>query len=166
MGRIIMTKFSDSEKKITASDITRLEKKLSLKFPQSYKNHLLTHNGGRCKPNVFSFVENGKQTESAIGWFFSVKYGDTYNLYEVVKDYKTEQNRVPVDFLPIADDPLGNLICIDTQTEKIYFWDHETEPSVTGNPDMWSNVYWIADSLDEFFAGLISDEEILEKQQK
>ncbi len=66
--------------------------------------------------------------------------------------------RIPEEFIPIADDPGGNLICLGikgTYYENIYFWDHEQE-SGDGEPNM-SNMYYLAPDIWTFLKNLKED---------
>jgi hypothetical protein len=56
------------------------------------------------------------------------------------------RGRIPVDLLPIATDPFGNLLLLGMsgpRADKVYFWDHNT-----GGDD----VTLIANSFDDFLA--------------
>ena len=140
-----MLTFYNQKDSISNEDILELENFIGLKFPQSYREHILRYNGGRCKPNVYSFNENGESTESDLNVFLSLPN----ELKEYVLDYKINNTRIPESFLPIAEDSGGNLICISCEGKdrgKIFFWDHEREGE--------DNIYFIADSFDEFLNGL------------
>ncbi|WP_236347706.1 SMI1/KNR4 family protein, partial [Paenibacillus plantiphilus] len=66
------------------------------------------------------------------------------------------KGRIPKGFIPIGDDPGGNMICLGMDgkyRERIYFWDHEEECE-----DM-SNMYFLADDIYEFLNRLYDDEE-------
>jgi hypothetical protein len=69
-----------------------------------------------------------------------------------------DEKRLPNHLLPIAHDPLGNLICISCSKEDfgyIYFWDHENAVDYANSTDAdYSNLYIIAKSFKEFIAGL------------
>ncbi len=149
-----MVKFFDTEKKIGLPDIYKIEEYLAASLPDKYKNHLLKYNGGRCEPNVFSFLENGKLTESNVDWFLAVYDGEYDNLKEYIKIYKFEEKRLPSRLVPIAHDPGGNLICIDLFDGKIYFWDHEEEIDSPNDEEDWSNIYLINNDFDSFITGL------------
>ncbi|WP_349632612.1 SMI1/KNR4 family protein [Peribacillus simplex] len=78
------------------------------------------------------------------------------NLEKVIDIY---EYRLPDGFIPIADDPAGNAICLDTKVPymgNIYFWDHEQEPE---DPDDMSNVYFLANDINEFIENLYEDVE-------
>lgn len=156
-----MVEFSETEKSINISQIEEVEKFVGLRFPFQYKNHLLRFNGGRCNPNIFNFIENGKATNSDIDWFLAIYEGESDNLKEYIEIYKIEEKRLPHHILPIAHDSGGNLICISCGEEdygKIYFWDHESEVDYSLSDDTdYSNLYFIANSFDEFLANLEED---------
>ena len=61
-----MVEFIKVEEKITENEINELENKLGYSFPGEYRTHLLKYNGGKCKPNVFAFIENSKKTKSTV----------------------------------------------------------------------------------------------------
>ena len=65
-------KFYDTEKAISKFDFENIEKILTFRLPEEYKTHLLMYNGGRCKPNIFSFIEEGKISKSSIDWFLAI----------------------------------------------------------------------------------------------
>ena len=154
-----MATFSNAKAPVELSQIENLERYISLKFPESYKNHLLKYNGGQCNPNVFNFTENGESTQSNIDWFLAIYDGEYDNLQDYIKDYKIDEKRLPNHILPIAHDPGGNLICISCGRKDygyIYFWDHENEVDyqVSGDDD-YSNLYLIEDDFDKFINGLV-----------
>ena len=69
------------------------------------------------------------------------------NLLRYVAMYR---GRLRADLLPIAHDPLGNLLCIATGGEgagRIYFWDHEREAD-------GGEIRLLAESLPAFLANL------------
>jgi SMI1-KNR4 cell-wall len=152
-----MVIFSNTKQKISLFKIEEVERYANLKFPQQYKEHLLKYNGGQCIPNIFTCIENGKIGGSSIEWFLAI---DTKfnNLKEYIETYKIEEKRMPTYILPIANDGLGNSICISTSgidEGYIYFWDHEQEVDYSVSDDSdYSNLFLIAKSFNEFLNGL------------
>jgi hypothetical protein len=68
----------------------------------------------------------------------------------------TEANRVPVNTLPIAVDPGGNLVLIAVsgpETGKVYFWDHEVE-GLEEDSASHRHLHLVAESFSEFLAKL------------
>ena len=149
-----MTIFFNTLSSLKLSQIEAVEKFSGLKFPESYKNHLLKYNGGQCDPNVFSFTENGERTQSNINWFLAIDDEEDESLQEYINDYKIDEKRLPKHILPIAHDPFGNLICISCGKKDfgyVYFWDHEEEVDYQiSKDDDYSNLYLIKDDFDKF----------------
>ncbi len=154
-----MINFFETQKALKSEDIKEAETFSGLIFPDEYKAHLLKYNGGYCEPNIFSFYENGKKTHSILDWFLSICEGEYNNLFEYVKIYKLNEKRLPENLLPIARDPLGNLICISCFGDNfghIYFWDHEKEYEATGQIN-YDNKILVAKDLEEFLDGLMQE---------
>jgi len=153
-----MPNFFETESPTSSTQIALLEKKLNLKIPDEYKAHLLRHNGGRCTPNVFSFTERGEKANSSVEWFLALYDGKSDNLEKTISMYKVTSKRLPSHIIPIADDGLGNLICISCGPNDygyVYFWDHDREVNyTTSNDSDYSNLYLIAKGFDEFLASL------------
>lgn len=150
-----MIQFIKTEKKVSLIEIEKLEKKLNFTFPIKYKKHLTQYNGGRCNPRVFSFKENNEFTESAIDWFLAIYDGKYDNFEDYFVTYKVDSKRLPNTFFPIAHDSFGNLICMDTTNEHIYFWDHESEVDYNFFSDEnHNNLYFIAQDFQTFLDGL------------
>lgn len=153
-----MVTFIDTESQLTEKDIAAVESLSGLSFPPEYRSHLLKHNGGACTPDVFSFEENGSPSESNVDWFLAIYDGDTDNLIDYIETYKLGEKRMPDHMLPIAHDPGGNLVCISCGSNdygKIYFWDHDNEVDYGEADDNdHSNLYLIAESFNQFIAGL------------
>lgn len=153
-----MITFSNTESSVDLFKIEEIEKFVGLSFPKEYKDHLIRYNGGQCAPNIFSFNERGKITDSCIDWFLAIYDGDYDNLRSYIDMYKIEDKRLPSHILPIAHDPGGNLICISCNTDDVgcvYFWDHEKEVNYKLFADNnYSNLNLIANSFSEFIDGL------------
>ena len=154
-----MLRFFDTEKSITIDQIQKIERLIGLKFPRQYMDHLLMYNGGRCEPNIFSFIEDEESTTSCVDWFLAVYDGEYDNLVKYLHILKIDQKRLPDRIIPIAHDPVGNFICISCATEDegyIYFWDHEKEGEY--GEMSYSNLILVNRSLNEFLSSLSEDE--------
>ncbi|TKG87913.1 SMI1/KNR4 family protein [Puteibacter caeruleilacunae] len=150
-----MVDFFETEHKLTLDQIENVELKFGINFPDEYKSHLLKFNGGRCKPNKFSFNENGKTTNSILDWFLAIHDGKYDNLIRYYNRYKREEKRLPDPIFPIAHDPGGNLICMSEKDGKVYFWDHEKEVNyLVEDDDNYSNLFLISNSFEEFLDAL------------
>lgn len=153
-----MVNFINTEKKIAPQEINQLEELVGLNFPKEYKQHLLNYNGGQCIPNVFLFKEDGIETKSMIDWFLAIYEGEYDNLKSYLNIFKIEEKRMPSHIVPIAHDPLGNLICISCTPRDygyIYFWDHEKEVDYNvSDDDDCSNLFLISKNLNNFISSL------------
>ncbi|WP_342512464.1 SMI1/KNR4 family protein [Sporosarcina sp. FSL K6-1522] len=131
-----MSKIEGSHKKHTKEGIKQFEIDTGVKLTEKYTEFLLKWNGGYPKESIF--IISDKMGESVLNVFNGI--GEMYdNLEKVIDIY---EYRLAKGFIPIADDPAGNVICLGTEEpfyEKIYFWDHEQEPE---NPDDMSNIHF------------------------
>ena len=122
-----------------------------VKLTELYKGFLLTWNGGRVKPNLF--MVSDERGPSVLSVFYGI--GDMYDNLTYFIDIMDE--RLTAGFIPIADDPSGNTICLGTKKpyyENIYFWDHEQEEV---DPNDMNNMYFLANDIDEFIKSLYED---------
>jgi hypothetical protein len=148
-----MVVFRETEAQLVPEQIEVVEKFVGLSFPKEYKEHLLRYNGGRCSPSVFTFVENGEETTSAVDWFLAIYDGKYDNLVSYINIYKKDEERLPIRMLPIANDAGGNLVCIScsgADEGKVFFWDHEKEDLPGILNDEYANMYFIANSFTQF----------------
>lgn len=148
-----MAKIYGSHDNLSLEQIEAFENENNIKLTEQYTNFLLKWNGGKVIPNLFMISK--EQGPSVLNDFYGI--GDMYdNLTDFIE---IMDERLPVGFIPIGDDPSGNVICLGTKEpyyDKIYFWDHEQEPE---NPDDMSNMYFLANGIDEFLGNLYEDTE-------
>jgi hypothetical protein len=150
-----MVQMYKSNGPITLAQINALEARFSFSLPTAYREFLLTYNGGSPEPCGFLYQNQGKSYRAIANRFLGIQDG-SYSLYEDLLTYKEREKRVPDNLIPIADDPGGNLICLSVSGSdcgKVYFWDHDLESDYGEEPD-YSNVYFIANSFEEFFQNL------------
>lgn len=147
-----MVEISSLDHKLSIEQITQFENENNITFPDLYKEFLLKWNGGKVTPNLFKISE--EQGTSVLNVFYGI--GDMYDNLEEFIEILDE--RLPTGFIPIADDPAGNTVClgiIEPYREEIYFWDHEQEPE---DPDDMSNMYFLAHDINEFLQNLYHGE--------
>jgi ankyrin repeat protein len=130
--------FKDSFGKIAGKDISHLEQKIGHRLPLDYISFLLKNNGGRPKLDVFQ-TKYGEYT-SDIQFFYGITERD---IYDLGTKYHFFQDRLPKQFLTIATNSYGDLILMNLEDERIFFFDHETEETVLA-----------ADSFPEFLDSL------------
>lgn len=148
-----MAEIFDSHDNLSLEQIEKFEIENNLKLTELYKSFLLRWNGGKVTPNLFMISD--EQGPSVLSVFYGI--GDMYDNLTDFIDIMDE--RLPLGFIPIGDDPSGNVICLGTKEpyyEKIYFWDHEQESET---PDDMSNMYFLANDIDEFLDNLYEDTE-------
>lgn len=147
----------NSESFLSNEKLEEVERRLAIQLPAQYRHFLLAHNGGRPTPNVFHFKnQRGTDAVSCIDWFLAIYDGEHDNFETYFSWCKTDDVRMPLELVPIAHDPGGNLVCIaiaGAQCGAVYFWDHEQESDDPEGPS-YLNVHLIADSFDEFLNGL------------
>lgn len=71
----------------------------------------------------------------------------------IIWNYRALGNRIPSDFLPIASDGSGNIICIALSggdKGSVYLWDWYAESA----PPSYGNIHILASSFTDFVAGL------------
>ena len=159
----------------------KVEKLVGEQIPIVYKNFATKY--GVSTPNnllkVVPFTEKAEYQhpesvgipnytfeETSLSVFFGK--GTDYDLVKTLKEFK---KRMPVKFLPIADDGMGNLIgvCLDsTNFGKVYFWDGNVEwdeedyLEETGKmmPEeaKFQNLWLIGLSFEDFWERLSIDE--------
>jgi len=137
--------------KISEEEIIIFEQELEISLPKEYKKFLLQNNGGQPVHNVtFNLSKNGVKWEFPINIFFGISEEDTS--YELSMTYAFFSERIPHQLLPIADDGIGNKICIGIEEEyynKIFLWKFDKESQEDEEPT-FDNVEELAESFNEF----------------
>ena len=135
---------------VNEEQIAALEGRPGRRLPDQYRQFLLRFYGGRLKERVVDISGPGDSDE--VRYFYGIdaeeEWGDLLRTHEIFRD------RIPDHLLPIAEDDLGNQICISLSPPdngKIYFWDHELE-FTPGRA-----ITLLADSFDEFLDRLRGD---------
>ena len=180
--------YESQPSKIKSSDIEQFEENNFFKLPKDYKDFLLEY--GYCLFNeCISFIPINEdaiyQHESSSGranyWFkgsqlscfYGIDTGLDHDTNELIYNLNTYKSRIPTGFFPIANDGLGNQICLSLNTKDygcIYWWDHENEwdeddffeETRTRMPDevKYQNIYLIAKSFTDFLLKLeVQDDE-------
>lgn len=98
---------------IGQSDIYIFEEKYKIHLPEDYKNFLLSTNGGKTVNRKFNTNDPTKKGKinSSIVMFFPLSNQNDMNLEDKYREFTLEAV-VPSRFLPIGNDPVGNLICL------------------------------------------------------
>lgn len=147
--------------KLSEDDLIKLEKQLGFVFPSPYRKFLLAYNGGQPNPEFFE-VPGWRYKQSLVNELKGIIPGGEY--VDLEEDIELMEGRLPRGFIPIGDDPGGNMIVISLNGPtrgKIYFFDHENEPDVsTDNLEDYTNLYLLADDFDTFLNNLKHENEL------
>lgn len=149
----------DSYAKLTDEDLNRWEEEIGAKLPEGYRRFLLTHNGGCLKERV---VYSGKNKYGGtVDEFLALELDANANGGDLRWNYQTfvKDGRMPAELIPIADTPLGDVICLGISKERwnqVYLWNHEEE-AVEGEPG-YDNVEFVAPSFEKYLAHFKIDE--------
>ncbi|TKI61922.1 SMI1/KNR4 family protein [Lysinibacillus mangiferihumi] len=137
-------------KKLSMEDLEAFEQSHHIVFPEKYRSFLLKYNGGYPNPSIYKISDD--VGESVLNIFYGI--GGMYDNLE--KKFDIFDEILDVGFIPIADDPSGNQICLGVSEEyhgQIFHWSHDEE-----NDDL-ENMYFLANDIDEFLNNLYEDSE-------
>ena len=127
-------------------DISSIEEKFCITFPEEYRRFLLSHDGG--EPHKNTFIRGIDEITVAV--FLSChSVIETDTLLWKGNVFFSGQ-RIPDSIFPIAD-ALNDLICIGVKGEnlgKIFLWDSSNEKNL--DEVDFSNVKLLSNSLSEF----------------
>lgn len=132
---------------------------LGFPLPQDYIDCVTINGGASVLPEEFN-VDN---VERCFGSLFSF---DEESGEYIVKKYDIYKPTIPEKVFPIANDPAGNLICLDyknnTDSPIVVFWEHENAwekemlmreeglNAEQAEERARENVFYIAETFTEF----------------
>ncbi len=139
---------------LLSNKVNEFEDKYKIKLPLYYKKFLIQNNGGR--PNKSFFWIKKDSDGSSINNFFGIHGLPEYLL--ITSYYNNSTLGINKSLLPIADDGLGNFICLGIAKNiigKIFFLDHDYYKF--GQDDNVTGIYLISESLNDFLHSLIKN---------
>jgi hypothetical protein len=144
---------------LTPETLEVLQRKLGVRFPREYADFLLQFNGGTFTRSVEFSIPN--PTEFVTGGLMRSFIGEPNDGYEkngLVWNAEILSDRIPSDFLPIADcngsdHVLLKLVGPESRFEGVWYWDS----SAFWISDDEQSLYWLADSFNEFLSMLVYD---------
>ncbi len=140
-----------SQSSLALGALISFERMIGVTLPGDHRNFLLEYNGGQPEP-AFFWLE--KETDGSDVYRF-------YGLYDEprpdsLKTFSREGRRgFPETMLPIADDGVGNFLCLGISQEnfgEIFFLDHDEYPYP--ETDSMVGVTKLANSFTEFLESL------------
>lgn len=148
-----MAEFIRTVQPVTISDLGEVERAFGFSFPADFRDHYLTHNGGR--PPQYLFKKD--DTVFVVSEFFPIKYGRANCSFEdVFRDLKIEREVLPKHLVPFADDPGGDFYCFSVSDNEVgSIWIYRGEYS--DEPDR--AVEFLAPSLNEFLENMVAEED-------
>src|SRR5207248_5948569 len=94
------------------AQIELFERDTGISLPPRYKSFLLSLNGGQpCKDMAFGISEISEKVILGALYGISDEEDNTLNVATVYVDFKDD---IPTDFIPIGEDPGGNLLLLAT----------------------------------------------------
>jgi cell wall assembly regulator SMI1 len=135
---------------IDKSTLASFESKLGIMLPDAYRRFLLKSNGGRPDPAYFD-VPSWPDGGISVGDFFGIRSQRAANLQFWIDE---AGNELLPDFIPVADDPGGNLLCLRlTEPDRgaIYYWDASPDRDLD---ETTGTMFKVAESIDEFLKRL------------
>ena len=140
---------SNPHGRVVEADLSEFEARIGYRLPDQYREFLLVHNGALVEPRCF-WVEDDTYSDEIEGCFYGLHDGYGHNFKS---RYLDDPSHFPKKVLPIADDGMGNYICIGlegSQRGRILFYDHERHWENNTAADLEP----LADSFENFLSGL------------
>ena len=112
---------------ISIQDIKAFEENVGVILPDDYKEFLLKNNGGY--PVKITFTPDFSESDPITGKIHrqctDVEY--FFSLNEVAFEYEDmlDDEYIPSKYIPISRTSFGNLILISTETNGVYFANHD-----------------------------------------
>lgn len=142
----MVLKIRESGSSVEMAEILAFEKFSGVNLPKDYCGFLLKNNGGRPHPRFFPIIGFGGNSFGQVQDFFGI--GDSFVSCDLSWNLTSYRKNLGLDFLPIACEDGGNLICIcvaEPLKGWVVYWDVSVE-----RPGINRGIYKIAKSFDGF----------------
>lgn len=141
--------------------IKNLEYEIGCEIPSDYLTFIFNYSGFAFNDVVYNFYNSSEEDDKQL---LSVCFGILPgNGYDLIINYRTFKSRIPFNFLPIACDAFGNLLCLSVIGEDkgyVYFWLHDAEETIGEKPSKYpEDIHLVSKSFDEFINSLHKYEE-------
>lgn len=145
-------------RQLSPADLDCIERELAITLPPSYRQFLLTYNGGQPSPAAFPIWGMPNNPYGIIHVFYGVD--SKIDGCDLVWGYRVFSQDTPPDLFPIARTPSGDEICVSLFGEDegiVFLWDYYNAPRDPGSRE---GLYFLASSFDGFLEGISSEEEL------
>jgi cell wall assembly regulator SMI1 len=150
----------------TLKNIEQIENEIGSSLPNDYVNFLLNYGGLALSMTTTSFYRSDTSQEMPM---VEILFGfSPDHTYDIIENYHTYRERMPINLIPIASDGGGGEICISLHGDDkgaVYYWDRYLEEDPEEGEEIgYSNVFLIARTFDDFINSLeIYDDEAEEE---
>ena len=100
-----------------------IEDKYDIEIPESFKRFIVENNA--ATPEKYNVMVNNK--ERVFSGVLSFNENDSDNVFSSLGNF------IKMGLLPFGTDPFGNRFCIELPSDKVVFWDHETDKTVSAH---------------------------------
>src|SRR4051794_17889406 len=151
--------FSEHRPPAPLSELVAAENELAAmgwRIPPSYKEFLHHQDGGKPVRSQFEYTEAGRERVGIVRTFLGI--GPSPN-GDIIDTLKLLGDRVPAGVLPLGDDGIGNLVCLDGRDGRdgpVLIWAHERETE----PPSEANLFPVAPDLAIFLETLTLPDEL------
>ena len=144
--------FHETSDAITSEEISNIEDRLKINFPEEFKEHYLKDNGGYPERDSYPWTDSSSTT---VNTFLSMKYEGFGNLENTYINLILDKKYLPKEILPFAIDDGGNFFCISSRSEDygaIYYCNNDEYE----NDEVEVPMKPVEKSFNEFINKLIS----------
>jgi hypothetical protein len=148
--------------KIVPKDVDKLEAKLGIVLPYTYRDFLLNSSGEPLFYDTCDVTldddENKTLYSFTIRKFIAKGSGGVDDL---IKTFSNLKANLPERMLPIAFDRFRNIMCIELGTGKIYFWDMQSLVEESRRNPNRHNLYFVSNNFEKFIEKLYKQNKYL-----
>ena len=142
---------------ITEKKIIDFQEIIGFELPDDYFNFLKLYNGGKTKFDSLKIYNRKKEELWSFGYLFGIHNKEYWA--SIFWAMKSLENRIPNEFLPIADNNGGDYYVMNLSKEKfrqIFIWNHNNE-SVKNGTKYYKNLTFLFNSFSELLQNLTID---------
>ena len=143
---------------ITEKEIIDFQAIIGFELPNDYSCFLKDYNGGKPKLDSLKIYKRKKEELWSLRYLFGIHHKEYWaSIFWVIKSL---ENRIPNEFLPIAENGGGDYYVMNLSKEKfgqIFIWDHNNESEKNGTK-YYKNLTHLFNSFSELVNNLTIDE--------